>query len=299
VTKIEIEPIKPHIGGVVRVDKRDILRDEVVATIREALEDRTVLVFPRLNASDEEQLALTDKLGKRVNFTRNVPGSNAAAPDVYKITLDEDINAEPEYVLGTYFWHIDGVTKDQALPKATLLSARKTSENGGQTEFASTYAAYAGLPDTEKAELDELRAVHVMEATLRHVYLDLGRERLARWRDISCKMIHPIVWAHRSGRRSLVVGTHADYVVGMAVADGRSLLVRLMEWAAQPSFTYRHEWQIGDLVIWDNWGAMHRVVPYDARSGRTMHRTTIQGEERVAGSMALNWSEAPIRSHLF
>jgi len=68
----------------------------------------------------------------------------------------------------------------------------------------------------------------------------------------------------------------------MPIADGRSLLVRLSEWAAQPVFSYRHYWQEGDFVVWDNCGTMHRVVPYDAKSGRTMHRTTIQGEERVA-----------------
>jgi alpha-ketoglutarate-dependent taurine dioxygenase len=86
----------------------------------------------------------------------------------------------------------------------------------------------------------------------------------------------------RSGRKSLVIGSHADSVSGLPIPHGRSLLVRLQEWAAQPAFSYRHEWQEGDLVIWDNCGCMHRVVPYDENSGRRMHRTTIMGEERVA-----------------
>ena len=81
-----------------------------------------------------------------------------------------------------------------------------------------------------------------------------------------------------------VTAAHADSVVGRPIPHGRSLLVRLQEWAAQPAFSYRHEWQEGDLVIWDNCGCMHRVVPYDENSGRRMHRTTIMGEERVAGS---------------
>jgi alpha-ketoglutarate-dependent taurine dioxygenase len=60
------------------------------------------------------------------------------------------------------------------------------------------------------------------------------------------------------------------------------LLARLLEWAAQPDFTYQHQWQEGDLVIWDNCGALHRVVPYSAGSGRLMHRTSVAGAELAA-----------------
>jgi alpha-ketoglutarate-dependent taurine dioxygenase len=76
-----------------------------------------------------------------------------------------------------------------------------------------------------------------------------------------------------------LVGTHADSVVGMPLPDGRALLARLAEWAGQPDFRYTHQWQEGDLVLWDNCGMMHRVIPYDANSGRSMHRTTIEGKE--------------------
>lgn len=237
-----IEKIKPHIGGIVRVAREHLLDEPTIAAVRDALEERGVLVFPRMNLNDAEQLSFTDKLGKRVNFTRNVPGSGAADdPDVLAITLDKKINFQPEYVLGTFFWHIDGVTVNQPLPKATLLTARKLASVGGQD--------------------------------------------LSRWRGLAEVMVHPLVWTHESGRKSLVIGTHADGIVDWPVPHARSLLVRLQEWAAQPAFSYRHEWQQGDLVIWDNCGCMHRVVPYDENSGRRMHRTTIMGEERVSDSM--------------
>jgi alpha-ketoglutarate-dependent taurine dioxygenase len=282
-SSVHIESIKPHIGGIVHVAKEHLLDDLTIATVRNALEQRGVLVFPRMNLTDAEQLAFTDKLGTRVNFTRKAPGSGAAdAEDVYAITLDKKINFQPEYVLGTFFWHIDGVTINQPLPKATLLTARKLSSTGGQTEFASTYAAYENLPEAERKSLEELKVVHKMETGLRPVFEQLSEEDLARWRGMSEVMVHPLVWRHKSGRKSLVIGTHADSVVGLPIAHGRSLLVRLQEWAAQPAFSYRHQWQDGDLVIWDNCGVMHRVVPYDENSGRKMHRTTIMGEERVA-----------------
>ena len=280
---VRIERIKPHIGGIVHVDKEHLLDGETIAAVREALEDRGVLVFPRMNLTDAEQLAFTDKLGTRLNYNRKAPGSGAAdEEDVYAITLDKKINFQPEYVLGTFFWHIDGVTIDQPLPKATLLTARKLSPTGGQTEFASTYAAYENLSEAEKQEVEGLKVIHKMEASLRPVFEQLSQEDLARWRGMSKVMVHPLVWKHNSGRKSLVIGTQADSIEGVPIPHGRSMLIRLQEWAAQPAFSYRHYWQEGDLVIWDNCGCMHRVVPYDENSGRRMHRTTIMGEERVA-----------------
>ena len=280
---VTIENAKPLIGGIVRVAKENLLDPEVVAAVRDALEHRTVLVFPQIHLTDREQLAFTDLLGPRVNFTKRVPGSGAGDdPDIYKISLDKAFNTQPEYVLGTFFWHIDGVTIDQPLPKATLLSARTLSPTGGQTEFANTYAAYDALPEAEKAAIDGLMVTHRMEASMKPVFREVTDEQVAVWRDMATWMDHPLVWTHKDGRKSLVLGTHADEIIGMGVAQGRSIMARLTEWVAQPQFTYRHEWQLGDLVIWDNCGAMHRVVPYDADTGRSMHRTTIGGGERIA-----------------
>lgn len=278
---VTIENVKEHIGGIVHVDKAHLLDDDVVAACREALEERGVLIFPRINLTDAEQLAFTDKFGERVNFTKNVPGGTDLDDDVYKITLDKEFNFAPEYVLGTWFWHIDGVTIDQPLPKATMLSARKLSPKGGQTEFASTFAAYENLSETEKAELDGLKVIHRMEASMRPVFLEIDEDQLAKYRGMATYMLHPLVWTQKSGRKSLVLGSHADEVQGKSIPAGRSMLARLTEWCAQPAFIYRHEWEPGDFVIWNNCGVMHRVVPYDDDCGRTMHRTTIMGTERL------------------
>ena len=281
-SKVSIEPIKPHIGGIVHVGKAHLCDDATVEACRAALEDRGVLVFPRINLTDAEQLAFTDKFGERVSFTNSVPGGEGDDDsELYKITLDKEFNSEPEYVLGTWFWHIDGVTIDQPLPKATMLSARKLSPTGGQTEFASTLAAWACLPEEEKAAIADLQVIHRMEASMRPMYVDMPAERLGRYRSMATVMLHPLVWTQASGRKSLVLGTHADEIVGQSLPAGRSLLARLTEWCAQKQFTYSHEWQEGDFVIWNNCGVMHRVVPYDATSGRMMHRTTIMGAERL------------------
>ncbi len=147
-----ISAVKPAIGGIVNVGKEELLGGAHSKEIMDALETRGVLVFPRLNLTDEEQLKVTDSLGSRVNFTQRVPGGDRAAKDVYTITLDKTQNDEPEYVLGTFFWHMDGITSPIPPPKATILTARKLAPKGGQTEFASTYAAYEALPAEDKAE---------------------------------------------------------------------------------------------------------------------------------------------------
>jgi len=197
---VTIKPIKPDIGGIVRVTREHLLDDETVVAVRTALEERGVLVFPRMNLTDSEQLAFTDKLGTRLNYNRKAPGSGAGdEKDVYAITLDKKVNTQPEYVLGTFFWHIDGVTIDQPLPKATLLTARKLSPTGGSTEFASTYAAFEHLPASEKQEFEQLKVVHKMEAGLRPVFDQMAEADLARWRGMSKTMVHPLVWSITPG----------------------------------------------------------------------------------------------------
>ncbi len=92
----------------------------------------------------------------------------------------------------------------------------------------------------------------------------------------------PLVWTHQSGRKSLVLGNTAHTIVGLDVMESTLLLHELREWATREEFTYSHEWSVGDLVIWDNTGTMHRAEPYDIASGRLMVRTKLEGEEPFA-----------------
>ena len=277
-TRFAFEHPKPLIGSIARVAKEDMLEDDFIAAALQELEERGVLIFPQVNMTDQEQLAFTDKLGSRVNFTKTAAGGDADTQDVYTVTLDKDKNDEPEYVLGTFFWHMDGVTIDMPPPKASVLSCRKTSATGGQTEFASTYVGYEKLPEDEKKALEGVRVVHSVTAAVREVATPEELEPVKR----GFSQEHPLVWTHKSGRKSLLIGYTADYVVGRSKAHGRALLARLLEWAAQPDFVYRHHWKEGDLVVWDNCGALHRVVPYAEDSGRTMHRTSVGGVEKVS-----------------
>lgn len=275
--KVEFEQVKPLIGSIVRAERAALFDADVVRQCREMLDTRGVLVFPEVNFSNEEQLAFTDLLGGRVNLTSDA--TTDKQDDVYQVTLDKKINKSPEYVLGTFFWHMDGLTVDMPPPHATLLSARKVAAEGGQTEFSYTFAAYAALPEEEKRRLEGLTAIHTVAASLRPI-ADIIPPEDEHKLQIGVPKEHPIVRTRKKdGAKGLVIGTTADRIVGMDVAHGRAHLTRLVEFAAQPQFVYRHHWKQGDFVIWDNRGAMHRVIPYDWESGRMMHRTSIASED--------------------
>jgi alpha-ketoglutarate-dependent taurine dioxygenase len=278
---MRVDPIKPHIGAVVRVERSTLTDDSVAQRCLETLDAYDVLVFPRLGLSDAEQLEFTDRLGTRIDFAREAAGGGAPASGIYTITLDPKVNSDPEYVLTTFFWHMDGMPlADIPPPKASLLSARVLAPKGGQTEFASARAAYETLPPSRQAELEKLKVLHSVLSGVRRVVED--ESEFSRLKLSAAHGERPLVWSSPSGRKSLLIGETADRIVGMPLAEGRALLARLLEWASQPDYKYRHEWQEGDLVVWNNCCVLHRVVPYDRNSGRLMHRTSLAGMRATA-----------------
>jgi alpha-ketoglutarate-dependent taurine dioxygenase len=105
---------------------------------------------------------------------------------------------------------------------------------------------------------------------------------LQRWLKDGPPTEQPLVWKQSDGRRSLVIGSTADHIVGMDLEEGRALLDELLQWCTQARYCYRHQWQKGDMVIWNNCGLLHRAHHYTVDSGRLMHRTTIMGTEAIA-----------------
>lgn len=252
--------------------------DPVGETILDALEDNGVLVFRGLHLDPEAQVTFCRRLGD-IDYSSD--GHHPVA-GIYPVTLDKSKNSSAAYLKATFDWHIDGCTPtgDDYPQKATVLSAKQVAETGGQTEFASSYAAYDASTDEEKARFAGLRVVHSLEASQRRVTPDPSPELLARWRSRPVHE-HPLVWTHRSGRKSLVLGASADYVVGMDLEEGRALLAELLDRATVPDMVYSHRWSVGDTVIWDNRGVLHRAAPYAPDSPREMLRTTVLGDEPI------------------
>jgi alpha-ketoglutarate-dependent taurine dioxygenase len=280
VSVLTINKLTSSVGAAVSGIDADRLAadDALAAAVLDALEDNGVLVFPGLRMDPQQQVAFCRRLG---HVDHSSDGHHPVA-GIYPITLDTSKNASAAYLRATFDWHIDGCTPiaDTCPQKATVLSAVAVAARGGETEFANSYGAYDALTEEERARYGQLRVVHSLEASQRRVTPDPSPEVLAAWRSRRTHE-HPLVWTHRSGRKSLVLGASADHVVGMDLDEGRALLAELLDRATVPAKVYSHTWSVGDTVIWDNRGVLHRAAPYDAASPREMLRTTVLGDEPI------------------
>ncbi|MCX5044742.1 TauD/TfdA family dioxygenase [Aldersonia sp. NBC_00410] len=277
---LTINKLTDTVGAeVVGIDTARMVSDDALAeAILDALEDNGILVFPAAHFDPADQVDFCRRLGA---IDHSADGHHAV-PGIYPVTLDKSKNSSAAYLKATFDWHIDGCTPtDNSYPQmATVLSAVQVASSGGETEFASSYAAYDGLTDEEKERFGSLRVVHSLEASQSRVNPDPTPEQLAQWRSRPTHE-HPLIWSHRSGRKSLVLGASAHYVVGMDFDEGRALLDELLERATTAEQVYSHNWSVGDTVIWDNRGVLHRAAPYDANSPREMLRTTVLGDEPI------------------
>lgn len=268
----EIQDVSPRVGSIIRTTKEDMVKGTYADEINRLLVERSALVFPRMHLTIEEQLAFAGTIGR--SFL-------VGGKEIQKISLDPEVNPVADYTRGAFFWHIDGANDD--IPaKATMLNCRVLAEEGtGDTMVANTYAAYEDLPVEDKKLIAGLRARHCLESTQRMVNPEPTYAELQRWQAYPSKS-HPLVWHHRSGHKSLLIGATAYYIEGMGFEEGRALLCRLQEFATQPQYVYRHKWTVGDFLLFDNTGTMHKAAPYNLDSKRLMDRTTLHGEEPIA-----------------
>lgn len=276
-TRLRAEDIKPQIGSRVLNTKEELLSGDLTQAINDLLERRGVLVFKQLHFTDDEQIRFTNSLGGNAT---EIGFQNKA---VFPISLDKSINQEVvEYLKGSLFWHIDGTMNDVPV-RGSILTSKVLPTWGGNTEFANCYAAYDDLPAETKARIDGLRVVHTMWASQLYHTPEPTLAQLTNWQSRGQgKRELPLVWKHRSGRKSLVLGNTAQYIVGLEPEESARILHGLREIATSEPYHYAHDWQVGDSVMWDNTGTLHRAMPYDPDCGRLLHRTILQGDEPFA-----------------
>jgi alpha-ketoglutarate-dependent taurine dioxygenase len=273
---VNTKPLSDSVGAeVLDVDRDRLLHDDALADeCLELLDRYGVLVFRELHLDDETQVAFSKRLGPVERVGRRDDGA-----EIFRVTLDPAKNPAADYLKGTFDWHIDGMTDDIPI-MATVLSAHEVAAKGGDTEFASTYATYEALSDEERKKALDTRVVHSFLAAQKLSHPNASEADIEFWSQRPPKT-HPLVWRHQNGRKSLVLGATTDHVEGMTEEEGRAYLADLLDRSTVPERVYRHEWAVGDLVIWDNRGVLHRATRYDPSSARDMHRTTIAGNEAV------------------
>jgi alpha-ketoglutarate-dependent taurine dioxygenase len=257
---------------VLQAEKAALLSGSPARAIRELLEERGVLVFPQMHFTEAEQIAFTRTLGE---YTADQADGTATT-----ITINPAAGVLAEYTKASFFWHFDGYFNEVPI-LGSLLCCEVLAPSGGDTEFCNTYAAYEALPEERKQALEGLRAVHALAGAQLSVEPEPSYATFQRWLGIRHSTL-PLVWKHRSGRKSLVIGNTTVGIVGMDPLAGLELMVWLRDWATQARFAYRHSWSVGDAVLWDNTGTLHRVTPYDPLCGRSMRRTKLAGEEPFA-----------------
>jgi alpha-ketoglutarate-dependent taurine dioxygenase len=275
-SRLAAEEIKPRIGSRVLTGKDDLLSGRFTDEINELLEQRGVLVFPQVHFTDEEQVRFTNLLGGNATEI----GVDGGA--VFSISLDAKEHSRQviEYLKGSLFWHVDG-TMNPVPIRGSILSSKVLATWGGNTEFANCYAAYDDLPDATKEEIDELRVVHSLWVSQLYHCPEPTLEQIEDWQARG-EAVLPLVWKHQSGRKSLVLGNTAQQVVGKDLRESARILHGLRAFATSEPYHYSHEWRVGDAVMWDNTGTLHRAMPYDPDCGRLLRRTILLGEESFA-----------------
>ena len=268
----EVQDVSPRVGSIIRTTKKDMVNGTYAEEINRLLPERSALVFPQVHLSVDEQIQFASTIGEVFLV---------GGKDIQKISLDPEVNPTADYTRGAFFWHIDGAN-DDVPAKATMLNCRVLADEGtGDTMVANTYAAYEDLPEEDKKLIANLRARHCLESTQRMVNPEPTYAELQRWQSYPSRT-HPLVWRHKSGKKSLLIGATAYYIEGMDFEEGRALLTRLQEFATQPQYVFRHKWSVGDFLLFDNTGTMHKAAPYDLKSKRLMDRTTLHGDEAIA-----------------
>ncbi|MBW8785605.1 MAG: TauD/TfdA family dioxygenase, partial [Novosphingobium sp.] len=189
-TRVRAEEVKPGIGARVLNTKDELLSGALSGELRELLEDRGILVFPKIGFTDDEQVAFTKTLGTFAPEMTDKDGDEK----VHAITLDEKINpGAAAYLKGSLYWHIDGTMNERPI-LASLLACKVPSPRGtGNTGFANTYAAYEALPEERKAEFEAYRVRHGAWATLFYYDPEPSQAMLERMQAIGDVEL-PLVW---------------------------------------------------------------------------------------------------------
>src|SRR5688572_11675836 len=267
---IRFRPLGPHIGAEAEgIDLREPLSAAHAEEIHAAMDRYAVLVFHGQPLTDEQHLAFTSALGPLENTMGNSLRSAAdyRLPGTFADVSNLDGNNQPFgrddrrrlFAIGNQLWHSDSSFK--AVPaKYSLLRGVRIPSKGGNTEFAHMGAAYEALDDETKALIEDLVCEHSQMFSRDTIgFRDFTPEERARFKPVRQRLVRTLP---RTGRKSIYLSSHAGTIVGWSLPAARLLLRDLTEHATQREFVYSHQWQVNDLVIWDNRQTMHRGRAY-------------------------------------
>jgi len=269
-------------GAEIVVDLARDIDDPTFREIERGFHDNIVVVFRGQRLSNERHIEFSRRFGElEIHIIKKylLPGF----PEVLLISNIKDQRGEHIGLADAGFtWHTDTFYRHRP-SRCSLLYAKEVPYRDGRplgdTVFANTIAAYEVLPEAMKKRINGLKAIHRYSARRRVADSPrpkLTREQLEETPDVA----HPIVRTHPyTGRKSLyVTAGECIGIEGMPEDEAVGLIAELDAHCVRPEFLYRHKWQIGDLLMWDNAASMHLAIcDYALPERRLMHRTTVIG----------------------
>ena len=280
---LTLKPLHPLFAAEASgVDLRKPLAAEAVRAIERAMDQYAVLVFRGQPLTQEAQLAFAKSFGPLDLGLKKATRAAANLTGYDEIIDISNVDAQGKVYdrnhrktlsnLANQLWHSDS-SFQKPPARYSILHAVVVPEKGGETEFADLRAAYDALADEMKSRLEGLHAPHFAL----HSRLWLGEKYSQAELEAIPPAEWPLVRVHPGSRRKLLwVGVHATHIKEMTFAEGRMLLAELLEHATQREFVYRHAWQPGDSVMWDNRAVIHRGRPFDLSRHRELRRTSTE-----------------------
>jgi len=275
---ITVTPMSPACGAEISgVDLSGELDPATVREIEEAFHDHVVVVIRGLDITGDEQRRFAGYFGKLGERKRSpsgsTPGGGYDSPFMYVTNIVEDGKPIGAFGDGEMWFHHD--TSYYENPhKATLLYSMELPSSGGNTCFANMYKAYDRLPAALKRKLDGRDVLQI------HDYK--RRERIDIYNtDISgmLQRVQPIIVTHpRTGRKALYISRlMSARIEGLEAAESEEILEELFDRSEDPEIVFEHVWEIGDLVMWDNYASIHMRKDFPREQRRLMRRLTVNG----------------------
>lgn len=275
-----ITPLSSHTGAEINgVDLTQPVDAALRARLNRAFVDHSVLVFRDQHLSPPQLLAAVQFFGE-VFPQHNTRFALPECPQIHYISNQDSYPDGRRYIPGEGY-HTDHSNAAEP-PKATVLHAVQLPDRGGDTQFVNMHRAYEDLPEAMRRRIDGLRAVHVYQS--RHSERKLMALSETARAAVPDGVLHPLVRTHpESGRKSIYLNPiRIEEIVGMAEADALALLDELLAHATRPQYEYRHRWQPGDMVMWDNRCLLHKANgDYDMAQMRYLYRIMLKGDAPV------------------
>ena len=271
---LQTRPLNPHFGvEVLDVDLSEVTGEHLYRAIRDAFETHSLLLFREQNVSADDHMRLASLFGPLEN--RDIEGAAAGKPfqisQVSNVTTDGAVTDEMDlhtlHLKANQLWHTDSTFLPVPALSNILISKVVTS-TGGETELASTRAAWRDLPDTLKNQIRDAAIWHKYSHSRARISEELAALPMFNlWPD----QLWRAIWTNPvNGKEALYLASHAFKIEGVPEDKGAALIDELIAFCTQPEYVYSHTWAVGDVLIWDERATMHRGTPWPYGEPRTL-----------------------------